>query len=161
VQINIRPIEPQDLPILMEAYKKMSADQDTESSAKEYLKMMVRAIWSVNPLAIAFVAEADGLLAGFISASLNYSPFETPNRTLVCDVTYVRAKYRKSGVARNLWEAMKKFIDESDLERIRVNLLPSMEEYNEEVLKVAPFKKEYVVCVWNRFNDKKELKDRG
>jgi GNAT superfamily N-acetyltransferase len=145
----------------MEAYKKMSTDKDVAFSSKEYLKTMVKAIWNTEPSALIFVAEVDGQLAGYISAVVNYSAFETPSRILVCDITYVRPKYRKGGVAKALWEAMKAFIDNSNFERIRLNLFPDMEKYNEEVLEVAPFKKETVVYVWDRSLNKEEVNSHG
>lgn len=151
--LEIRPIKAADMPILLEAYKKLSTDSDKIKASYRFLRTVNIALFGPYPSAFAWVADDSGVVVGCTLVHLMESEFELPSTSLMCDSTYVRSKYRKQGIAKLLWEKVQELIINLDIKRVRVTLLPNFKEYNESLLALADFKESYVVYEWCNYKE--------
>jgi GNAT superfamily N-acetyltransferase len=72
-----------------------------------------------GPLDLSFIAECEGILAGFILAKLDFSGYPMTSAASIYLVA-VNPEYRKHGVGTMMVEALEKLCKSKDISTIRV-----------------------------------------
>lgn len=96
-RVSVRPAEAKDAPALYEMIRELAAHQDELDYIYATPESFCRDGFGEAPLFAAFIAEADGAIAGYVTYTTPYNVW-AGRRLLHVDDLYVREGFRSRGI---------------------------------------------------------------
>ena len=105
MEITIKPIEPGDIPELMEMMKDLARFEHLDREVEATPEALQKSFFGPQPVAHALFARCDGESAGYAIYFFTFSSFIARQGIWLEDI-YVRPKFRKRRLGRRLIEAV-------------------------------------------------------
>lgn len=105
MEVTIKPIQPQDVAELLEMIKELARFEHLEHEVEATVQRLNQSFFGPQPAAGALFARYDGEAAGYAIYFFTFSSFLARAGIWLEDI-YVRPKYRKRGLGRQLVEAV-------------------------------------------------------
>jgi GNAT superfamily N-acetyltransferase len=105
MEITIKPIQPQDVTELLEMIKDLARFEHLEREVEATVERLNQSFFGPQPAAGALFARFDGEAAGYAIYFFTFSSFIARQGIWLEDI-YVRPKFRKRGLGRQLIEAV-------------------------------------------------------
>jgi GNAT superfamily N-acetyltransferase len=107
MEITIKPVRPEDVEDMLEMIKELARFERLEREVAATSELLNRAFFGPQPAAGALFARFDGEAAGYAIYFFTFSSFLARAGIWLEDI-YVKPKFRKRGLGRELIEAVAK-----------------------------------------------------